>query len=512
MSKAHHSAVLLDRQPLWLEAVELVLARIDVRVAGKATAPTQALALIGAHRPDVFVTGIKMAEGEIDGIECITQARGLVPDLRSVVLSAHTETEYIDKALDAGAVAYVVKSAHPDDLDFGAAATLAGFRAAGLHIELCIVTDGDAGGFDSEGAEAMTARRHAEQRAAAAVVGAAEVHFLGERDGHLEPDHGVRRKLVARAGGIDLTQLDRVPDRLTWPLDRDMAHPVPRVAALRDEDPVSKLITFLGMDIWLVTGADEAREVLGEDEGARAVNRLRRLSDLQALDVPVIVMIGGSTGTGKSTVAAMFAAQGIPVFDADAAVHRLQGPGGRLVAAIEEAFTGTTGEGGVNRTALAELVLADPARLAQLEAIVHPAVAAERAAFLAAHADADLVVLDIVLTGRCGLDVPVLPLGACDSEVDRVVGFELRADDFVPKAAPCSSQIFCAAWRTARTKSSAGTLGDRMRSSLYVLIPNPAAQPSRLRAGEPLNGVVLRCYVAPRRAKVVACSRFAFRR
>ena len=116
MSKAHHSAVLLDRQPLWLEAVELVLARIDVRVAGKATAPTQALALIGAHRPDVFVTGIKMAEGEIDGIECITQARGLVPDLRSVVLSAHTETEYIDKALDAGAVAYVVKSAHPDDL------------------------------------------------------------------------------------------------------------------------------------------------------------------------------------------------------------------------------------------------------------------------------------------------------------------------------------------------------------------------------------------------------------
>ena len=87
--------------------------------------------------------------------------------------------------------------AHPDDLDFGAAATLAGFRAAGLHIELCIVTDGDAGGFDSEGPEAMTARRHAEQRAAAAVVGAAEVHFLGERDGHLEPDHGVRRKLVA---------------------------------------------------------------------------------------------------------------------------------------------------------------------------------------------------------------------------------------------------------------------------------------------------------------------------
>ena len=74
----------------------------------------------------------------------------------------------------------------------------------------------------------------------------------------------VRRRLVARAGGIDLTQLDRVPDRLTWPLDRVISDPVPQVAQLREQDPVSKLITFLGMDIWLVTGADEAREVLGD--------------------------------------------------------------------------------------------------------------------------------------------------------------------------------------------------------------------------------------------------------
>ena len=113
---ASHSAVLLDRQPLWLEAVELVLARIDIRVAGKATTPTHALELINAHRPDIFVTGIEMQGGEIDGIECITKARALVPELRAVVLSAHTEPEFIDKSLDAGAVAYVVKSAHPDDL------------------------------------------------------------------------------------------------------------------------------------------------------------------------------------------------------------------------------------------------------------------------------------------------------------------------------------------------------------------------------------------------------------
>lgn len=87
--------------------------------------------------------------------------------------------------------------AHPDDLDFGAAATLAGFAAAGLRVVQCVVTDGDAGGFDSDGPEAMTARRHAEQRAAAAAIGVEEVHFLGERDGHLEPDHRVRSKLVA---------------------------------------------------------------------------------------------------------------------------------------------------------------------------------------------------------------------------------------------------------------------------------------------------------------------------
>src|ERR1700742_5077210 len=74
----------------------------------------------------------------------------------------------------------------------------------------------------------------------------------------------VRRRLVARAGGIDLTQVHRVPDRLTWPLDREQTDPHPRVGELRAKDPVSKLITFLGMDVWLVTGDAEAREVLGD--------------------------------------------------------------------------------------------------------------------------------------------------------------------------------------------------------------------------------------------------------
>jgi dephospho-CoA kinase len=110
----------------------------------------------------------------------------------------------------------------------------------------------------------------------------------------------------------------------------------------------------------------------------------------------------GSIGMGKSTVAAMFEELGVPVFDADAAVHRLQGEGGRLVAAIEAMFPDTTGPRGVDRTLLGEAVLADPRALKQLEALVHPAVGEERAAFLTAHKDAPLVVFDIPLLFETG--------------------------------------------------------------------------------------------------------------
>lgn len=112
----------------------------------------------------------------------------------------------------------------------------------------------------------------------------------------------------------------------------------------------------------------------------------------------------GSIGMGKSTVAAMMADAGVPVFDADAAVHRLQGPAGRVVAAIEAAFPETTGEAGVNRTALAEAVLGDEGAMRRLEAIVHPAVAEERAAFVAEHVDAALVVFDVPLLFETGGD------------------------------------------------------------------------------------------------------------
>lgn len=110
----------------------------------------------------------------------------------------------------------------------------------------------------------------------------------------------------------------------------------------------------------------------------------------------------GSIGMGKSTVAQMFADEGVPVFDADAAVHRLQGPEGALVEAIEAHFPGTTGVGGVNRGALAERVLGEPEALRRLEALIHPAVAREREAFLADHADSPVVLLDIPLLFEVG--------------------------------------------------------------------------------------------------------------
>src|SRR4051812_5324657 len=134
----------------------------------------------------------------------------------------------------------------------------------------------------------------------------------------------------------------------------------------------------------------------------------------------------GSIGMGKSTVAAMFADEGVPVFDADAVVHRLQGPEGALVEKIEAAFPGTTGAEGVDRTALAERVLGAPDELRRLEALVHPAVAREREAFLAEHAAAPLVVLDIPLLFEAGgsdqVDKIAVVSAAAEIQRARVLG------------------------------------------------------------------------------------------
>ena len=112
---------------------------------------------------------------------------------------------------------------------------------------------------------------------------------------------------------------------------------------------------------------------------------------------PFVLGLTGSIGMGKSAVSAMFRDLGVPVFDADAAVHLLQAPGGALVAPIEAAFPGTTGPQGVDRPRLGTAVFGDAEKLKRLEAIVHPAIGAMRAAFLADNADQPMIVLDIPL-------------------------------------------------------------------------------------------------------------------
>src|SRR4051794_37662149 len=96
----------------------------------------------------------------------------------------------------------------------------------------------------------------------------------------------------------------------------------------------------------------------------------------------------GSIGMGKSTVARMFEQRGIPVFDADAVVRRLQAEDSALIDAIARRFPGSVRNGRLDREFLAEAVLRNPAELAALEAIVHPAVQAERERFVAEHGGA----------------------------------------------------------------------------------------------------------------------------
>ena len=112
----------------------------------------------------------------------------------------------------------------------------------------------------------------------------------------------------------------------------------------------------------------------------------------------------GGIGMGKSTAAQMFRELGHPVWDADAAVHELYAPGGGAVAPVAAAFPGTERGGGIDRAALRRALAADPLGFQRLEGIVHPLVAADRAGFVARHADAPIVVLDIPLMYETGAD------------------------------------------------------------------------------------------------------------
>jgi dephospho-CoA kinase len=127
----------------------------------------------------------------------------------------------------------------------------------------------------------------------------------------------------------------------------------------------------------------------------------------------IVLGLTGGIGMGKSTAAAAFRRARIPVFDADAAVHRLQARGGRAVRAIEAAFPGTVRDGAVDRMALRQAVLGKPDALARLEGILHPMVQQEERAFVAGgrRRGNRAVVLDIPLLFETG----------GDARVDRVV-------------------------------------------------------------------------------------------
>lgn len=114
----------------------------------------------------------------------------------------------------------------------------------------------------------------------------------------------------------------------------------------------------------------------------------------------------GSIGMGKSTTALMFSEAGIPVWDADAAVHRLYAPGGAAVAPLAAAFSGVVKGGQVDRAVLRSIVRDEPEALKRLEAIVHPLVAADRSEFVAAadRRGEAVIVLDIPLLFETGAD------------------------------------------------------------------------------------------------------------
>ena len=141
----------------------------------------------------------------------------------------------------------------------------------------------------------------------------------------------------------------------------------------------------------------------------------------------ITVGLTGSIGMGKSTTAAMFAAEGVPVYDADAEVHALYAKGGAAVEPLEAAFPGVVVDGAVDRAKLSHQVVGKPDELKRLEAIVHPLVGESRIGFFqdAVAAGADIVILDIPLLFETGgekrMDAVVVVTAPADLQRQRVL-------------------------------------------------------------------------------------------
>lgn len=114
--RTEKTAVLVDEHPLWLDTIEHVVTDVHVVVVGKFTRSTAALQLIAEQPPDLLITGVRMPEGEMDGIALVRETRQRHPSMRAIVLSMYDDQGHVDAAFAAGASTYVLKSAHPDDL------------------------------------------------------------------------------------------------------------------------------------------------------------------------------------------------------------------------------------------------------------------------------------------------------------------------------------------------------------------------------------------------------------
>jgi dephospho-CoA kinase len=147
----------------------------------------------------------------------------------------------------------------------------------------------------------------------------------------------------------------------------------------------------------------------------------------------IILGLTGSIGMGKSTTAKLFAEAGVPVYDADAAVHRLYE--GEAAAAIEAAFPGTTVEGKVDRARLSSRVVHDPAAMKRLEGIVHPMLGASRQRFLddAERSGAPVAVVDVPLLYETGgekrVDAVIVVTTTPQIQRERILGRENMSNE-----------------------------------------------------------------------------------
>lgn len=115
-TNGERTAVVLDEQPLWLEAMEQLLDRVGLGVVGKTTDPREAIELVTELEPDVLIADYGVKTGHLDIVECIRKAHDLRPELRIVVLSATDDPQQIEAAFAAGASAFCMKTAAQDDL------------------------------------------------------------------------------------------------------------------------------------------------------------------------------------------------------------------------------------------------------------------------------------------------------------------------------------------------------------------------------------------------------------